>query len=54
MLGDNANIGVNCSIMPGVTIGFNAIIGPNSTVFKNVSNNVKYFTKFNEVIEENK
>lgn len=54
VLGDNANIGVNCSIMPGVTIGFNAIIGPNSTVFKNVSNNVKYFTKFNEVIEENK
>lgn len=54
VLGDNVNIGINCSIMPGVMIGLNSIIGPNSTVLKNVSNNVKYFTRFNEVIKENK
>lgn len=52
VLGDNVNIGVNCSIMPGVMIGANSIIGPNSLVKKNVLDNVKYFTKFDEIIEE--
>ncbi len=37
---DNAWIGVNCTILKGVTIGRNSIIGANSLVVKDIPDNV--------------
>lgn len=52
IIGNNANLGIRVSTMPGVIIGNNTIIGPSTNVMKNVADNTKYYTKFQEVIEE--
>jgi len=52
LIGNNANLGIAVSTMPGVIIGNNTIIGPSTTVMKNVPDNTKYYTKFQEIIEE--
>ena len=39
-IGKNVWIGADCTILPGVTIGENSIIGAGSVVTKNVPNNV--------------
>ncbi len=38
-IGDDVWIGANCTILPGVKIGNNAIVGANSVVSKNIGNN---------------
>ncbi len=53
IIGKDANIGIRVSTMPGVIIGENSIIGPSTTVMKNIGDNTKYYTRFQEVIEEN-
>lgn len=53
IVGENSKIGIKVSTMPGVIIGNNTIIGPGTSVFKNVPDNSKYYTKFAEVIEQN-
>lgn len=53
IIGSNANLGIRISTMPGVTIGNNVIVGPSTTVMKDIPDHTKYFTKFQEVIEEN-
>ncbi len=52
IIGNNANIGIRVSTMPGVIIGNNTIIGPSTNVMKNVADNTRYFTRFQEVVEE--
>lgn len=51
-IGSGVTIGIKASTMPGVIIGNNAIIGPSTIVMKNVSDNMKYATKFQEIVEE--
>ena len=46
IVGENTKIGINCSLMPGVLIGSNCIIGPNSVVSANVEDNTTFYTKF--------
>lgn len=52
MMGSGVQVGVNVSMMPGTIIGNNTLIGPSTTVMKQVPDNVRYYTKFQEVIEE--
>lgn len=52
IMGNNVHIGIKSSTMPGVIIGSNAKIGPSTTVLNNVSENSKYYTKFQEIVEE--
>lgn len=52
-IGDNTQIGIHVSTMPGIIIGNNVIIGPSTTVLKNIESNKKYYTKFQEVITKN-
>ncbi|HEX8965054.1 MAG TPA: NDP-sugar synthase [Patescibacteria group bacterium] len=52
ILGDNSQLGIRVSTMPGIVIGNNVLVGPNTTVMKNVEDNTKYFTKFQAVVEE--
>lgn len=52
MMSDKARMGIKVSTMPGIFIGKNAIIGPSTTVLRNVGENVRYYTKFQEIVEE--
>jgi UDP-N-acetylglucosamine diphosphorylase / glucose-1-phosphate thymidylyltransferase / UDP-N-acetylgalactosamine diphosphorylase / glucosamine-1-phosphate N-acetyltransferase / galactosamine-1-phosphate N-acetyltransferase len=49
--GKNVNIGARVTAMPGIIIGNDALIGPNTTVTKNITDNTKFYTKFQEVVE---
>lgn len=53
IFGESDNIGVQVSTMPGVIVGNDVVVGPATTVMKNIPDNKKYFTKFAETVEEN-
>jgi bifunctional UDP-N-acetylglucosamine pyrophosphorylase/glucosamine-1-phosphate N-acetyltransferase len=46
IVGQNTKFGVNVSLMPGVLIGSNCQISPNSVVFENIADNTNFFTEF--------
>jgi len=46
VMGENAKTGIHCSLMPGILIGSNCKIGPNSVVFENIENNTNFHTEF--------
>jgi len=50
IVGKNAKIGINTSLMPGVLIGENAVIGPHSLVRENIPDNKIFYTKATKVI----
>lgn len=52
MMGDGVKVGLKSSTMPGVIIGGNSVIGPSTTVIRNIAPNSSYYTKFQEIIEE--
>jgi bifunctional UDP-N-acetylglucosamine pyrophosphorylase/glucosamine-1-phosphate N-acetyltransferase len=52
LLGNNGNLAVRITTMPGVIIGNDVIIGPSTTVMKNIKSHTKYFTKFTDTVEE--
>ncbi len=54
IVGENTDIGIKCSTMPGIIIGNNVTVGPSTVVLHNVENNTKYYTKFQEVISKKK
>lgn len=43
IIGDNSRIGVNATILPGIKIGKNSIIGPQELVERDIENNVFLF-----------
>ncbi|MDO8424496.1 MAG: DapH/DapD/GlmU-related protein, partial [bacterium] len=49
IVGENAKIGINCSLMPGVLIGSDCGVGPNSVVFENIENDKIFYTEFKSV-----
>lgn len=54
IMGENIKAGIHCSFMPGVLIGSNCQIGPNSVVFKSIKDNTVFYTKFQEIIKNKK
>ncbi len=50
IVGQNTKIGINVSLMPGVLIGSNSVIGPHSLVTENVPDNKIFHTKAAKVI----
>lgn len=52
ILGHNVRVGVRASTMPGVIIGSSAVVGPSTVVVSNIPQNTRYYTKFQEIIEE--
>ncbi len=52
ILGDGVRFGARVTTMPGVIIGEKSMIGPSTTVMKNVAPLTKYYTKFAEIVEE--
>ncbi len=53
IVGNNTHIGINVSLMPGILIGSNCVIGPSSVVFENIEDNTTFYTKFEQVIKKN-
>ena len=53
IVGQNTKIGIHNSLMPGVLIGSNVLIGPNSLVRKNIENNTLFYSEFKEVKNKN-
>lgn len=51
MIGDNSNMGIKVTVMPGIIIGKNVTVGSNTTVMSNIQDNTKYYTKFKEIID---
>jgi len=45
IMGENTKTGIHCSLMPGVLIGSNCQIGPNSIVFENIEDNKTFSTE---------
>ncbi len=52
VLGNNVKTGINASLMPGVFVGSNAIVGPHSLVKENIENNQIFYTKFQKTIKK--
>lgn len=46
IMGDNVVVGINASLMPGVLIGSDCIVGPSTTVLKNLENNTNLSAEF--------
>jgi NDP-sugar pyrophosphorylase family protein len=46
IVGKNTKIGIRCSLMPGVLIGSDCLIGPNSVVFENIEDKTTFYTEF--------
>jgi len=53
IVGNNTHIGINVSLMPGVLIGSNCVVGPGSVVFDNIEDNTTFYTKFEKVVKKN-
>jgi acetyltransferase-like isoleucine patch superfamily enzyme len=49
VIGENSKTGIRVSLMPGVLIGSNCSIGPNSVIFKNIEDSTNFYTKFKEI-----
>ena len=45
IIGDNVKIGIHCSLMPGILIGSNVAIGPQSLVMKNIEDDFIFYKK---------
>ena len=46
IMGQNSKTGINASLMPGVLIGKNSMIGPATVVLENVPDDTRVFTQF--------
>jgi len=46
IMGENTKSGIHCSLMPGVLIGCDCLIGPNSLIFGNIEDNTNFYTEF--------
>lgn len=49
ILGENTKIGVNVSLMPGILIGSNCVVGPGSVVSENIENDNIFYTKLESI-----
>lgn len=52
VLGNRVKVGVNSSLMPGVLVGQEAVIGPHSFVRENIGVKTVFYSKFQKVIQK--
>lgn len=52
VMGSNNRIGIRVSTMPGIIIGNDVVIGPSTTVFENIADNVIYYAEFKSNIKK--
>src|SRR3989344_4049950 len=51
-IGNNVQVGIRVSTMPGVLVGSDVVIGPSTAVFSHIPHGTRYYTKFQEVVSE--
>ncbi|KKN93458.1 hypothetical protein LCGC14_0196460, partial [marine sediment metagenome] len=54
IVGENVTIGINTSLMPGILIGSDCIIGPHSLVMENVADNQIFYSQFRKNVKKRK
>ena len=54
IVGENTKTGINVSLMPGVFIGSNSLIGPASMVFENIPDNTILYQEFKRITKKKK
>lgn len=54
VLGKNSKVGINVSLMPGVLVGRECVIGPKSVVAANIEDGTIFYTKFQKIIKKKK
>lgn len=54
IVGENVAIGINTSLMPGILIGSDCIIGPHSLVMENVADNQIFYSQFRKNVKKRK
>lgn len=54
VFGRGVKTGINVSIMPGVLIGENSVIGPHSLVRENIKDNQIFYTKYYKIVKNKK
>lgn len=54
IIGHNVHAGISVGVMPGVLIGSNSVIGPQTHVRENVESDTVYYTKFEAVKKKSK
>lgn len=54
VIGDDARLGTAVNIMPGILIGANSKIGPNSLIRENIPSDTICYTEFKNVVKKNK
>lgn len=52
MVGDGARLGVRVTTMPGVLIGSDAIVGPQTVVFKNIPDKTTFYNEYSKTTEK--
>ena len=54
VIGEKTKVGIHNSLMPGVLVGKNSLLGPHSFVKENIKDNTLFYTKFNGIEKRNK
>lgn len=54
IVGENTKIGINNSLMPGVLIGSDCVVGPNSLVMENIDDSLIFYSKFQKIVKKRK
>ena len=54
IIGNGVHFGIGVKTMPGIMIGSHSVIGPGSTVMKNVPSDSIFYNKFEEVVKNRK
>lgn len=49
IMGERSKIGINCSLMPGVLIGSDCLVGPGTLVFENIEDKTTLYTEFKNI-----
>lgn len=52
MIGENSNIGIRVSTMPGVIVGKNVIVGAGTAIMSNIPDSTRYYTKLQEIVSK--
>ncbi|UCG95575.1 MAG: NTP transferase domain-containing protein [archaeon] len=54
VIGNNTKTGIGVRFMPGVMVGSNCVIGPNTVVRKNIESDTLFYTEFKDVVKKRK
>ncbi|MCH7604488.1 NTP transferase domain-containing protein [Patescibacteria group bacterium] len=52
VIGDSTKLGIHTGIMPGVFIGSNCVIGPGTQVFEHVQDNMRFYSRQENITRE--